>query len=88
MVEANIKIINELKCFLETVSSDPDIRKLVTTGVNDFSRQRKLPLKRIAGIIINMPKRSLSIELQEFFDSLGEGLKSCTKGAFSQQRSK
>lgn len=88
MVEANVKIIEELKVFLETVSSEPDIRKLVTESEKDFSRDRKLPLERIAGIIINMPKRSLSIEIQEFFDSLGNGLESCTKGAFSLQRSK
>ncbi|MEJ7682125.1 MAG: IS4 family transposase [Segetibacter sp.] len=74
--------------FLESVSSDPDIRKLVTENESDFSRERKLPLQRIAGIIINMPKRSLSIEIQEFFDGLGNGLESCTKGAFSLQRSK
>ncbi len=74
MVEANVKIIEELKFFLESVSSDADIRKLVTESEKDFSRERKLPLQRIAAIIINMPKRSLSIEIQEFFDSLGNGL--------------
>ncbi len=88
MVEANIKIIEELKFFLASISSDPELRKLVSESENDFSRDRKLPLQRIAGIIINMPKRSLSIELQEFFDSLGNGLQGCTKGAFSLQRSK
>ena len=88
MVEANVKIIEELKYFLETVSSDPGIRKLVTQGETDFSRERKLPLNRIAGIIVNLPKRSLSIEIQEFFDSLGKGLESSTKGAFSLQRTK
>ncbi len=88
MVEANVKIIEELKYFLETVSADPAIRKLVTQGEHDFSRERKLPLERIAGILINLPKRSLSIEIQEFFDSLEKGLGSCTKGAFSLQRSK
>jgi len=35
-----------------------------------------------------MPKRSLSIEIQEFFDSLGKDLESSTKGAFSLQRTK
>lgn len=88
MVEANIKIIRELKFFLDLVSSDPDIRKLVTQNESDFMRERKLPLKRIAGIILNMPKRSLSIEIQEFFDILDDSLGSCTKGAFSLQRSK
>lgn len=88
MVKANLEIIEELKNFLTLVSSDPEIRKLVTESKNDFSRERKLPLERIAGIIINMPKRSLSIEIQEFFEGLENGLESCTKGAFSLQRTK
>ena len=88
MVEANLKIIEELKYFLEVLSTDPEIRKLATNGENDFSRQRKLPMERIVGIILNMPKRSLSIEIQEFFESIGKGIKGCTKGAFSLQRSK
>ncbi len=60
MVEANVKIIEELKIFSETVPSGADIRKLVTESEKDFSRERKLPLERIAGIIINMPKRSFN----------------------------
>jgi hypothetical protein len=88
MVEANVKIIEELKFFLETVSSEPDIRKLVTESEHDFSRDRKLPFERIVGIIINMPKRSLSVEIHEFFDSLGKGMEECTKGAVSLQRGK
>lgn len=88
MVDANIKIIEELKFFLKAVSSDISIRRLITECESDFSRNRILPLERLAGIIINMPKRSLSVEIEEFFDSLGPGLKGCTKGAFSLQRSK
>lgn len=88
MVEANLKIIEELKIFLDTVSGDLDIRKLVTQSEVDFSRDRKLPMERIVGIIINMPKRSLSIEIREFFDSLEKGSEACTKGAFSLQRGK
>jgi hypothetical protein len=88
MVEANILIINELRYFLDTVSKDPEFRKLVAIGDSDFSRTRKLPLERVAGIILNMPKRSLCIEIQEFFDCLGNDLAGCTKGAFSLQRSK
>lgn len=87
MVEANLSIIEELKIFLEIVSYDPEIRELVTQKGSDFSRERKLTLKRVAGIIINMPKRSLSIELQEFFNTIGM-MEGCTKGAFSLQRGK
>lgn len=88
MVEANVKIIEELKYFLEVVSQEEQIRKFVTQTEVDFSRDRKLPMERIVGLIINLPKRSLSVEIQEFFDSLDEGLKPATKGAFSLQRTK
>jgi len=88
MVEANVSIIEELKYFLELVSKDPSARKSVTLSETDFTRERKLTLKRVVGIIINMPKRSLSIEIQEFFESLDKGLESSSKGAFSLQRTK
>jgi hypothetical protein len=88
MVKANLKIISELKMFLDDISKDESLRKLITNGEHDFSRNRKLPIDRVAGIIINMPKRSLSIEIQEFFDNLSKGAGCCTKGAFSLQRGK
>jgi Transposase DDE domain len=88
MVEANVKIIEELKYFLETVSTDPAIRKLVTLSENDFSRRRKLTFERLVAIIINLPKRSLSIEIQEFFAGFETGVVPSTKGAFSLQRTK
>ena len=88
MVEANLKIIEELKVFLDTVAKEPSIRKLCTQADGDFSRDRKLPMSRLVGLIINLPKRSLSIEIQEFFDSLEKDLEAGSKGAFSLQRTK
>ena len=88
MVEANIRIIEELKAFLELVSNDKFVRKLVTQTEKDFTRDRKLTLERVVAFIINMPKRSLCIEIQEFFADLDKGLEPCTKGAFSLQRTK
>lgn len=88
MVEANVRIIEELKYFLEAVSKEASLRILVTETEKDFTRDRKLPMERIVGLIINMPKRSLSIEIQEFFESLEKDLVHCTKGAFCSQRSK
>ncbi len=88
MVEANLAIIQELKFFLDEIAGDNELRKLIAKGKDDFSRDRKLPLKRLVGIIINLPKRSLSVEIHEFFDSLGKELEECTKGAFSLQRGK
>ena len=88
MVAANVKIIEELKYFLDTISTEEAIRELVCGQSTDFSRNRKLPLKRLVGLIINQPKRSLSVEIEAFFDHLNQGSKACTKGAFSLQRTK
>ena len=88
MVNANVKIIEELKSFLNAVIEDPEIKVLFTTYPSDFTRDRKLPLEKIVGILINLPKRSLSIELQSFFESLDQSDLLCTKGAFSLQRGK
>lgn len=54
----------------------------------DFSRQRSLSLVRIAVFLLHMAKRSLSIELEDFFDKLGEAGLCVTKSAFSQARYK
>jgi len=88
MVSTNVKIIESLKSFLDTVIEYPEIKALFTTSPSDFSRNRKLPLAKIIGMLINLPKRSLSIELQSFFESLGQQGSCCTKGAFSLQRPK
>ena len=88
MVEANVKIIEELKSFLDLVIEVPEIRDLFTTNSKNFIRDRKLPLKKIIGMLINLPKRSLSIELQSFFEALDQESLCCTKGAFSLQRVK
>lgn len=88
MVEANVKIIEELKMFIETATEEADIRQLFTTRTSDFSRDRKLPMKKVVALIINFLKRSLSIELREFFDFIEESGNSCTKGAFCLQRVK
>jgi|SRR5882672_5795634 len=88
MVNANVKIIEELQSFLNLVIEDPEIRTLFTTSPTDFSRDRKLPLTKLIGLLINLPKRSLSVELQSFFESVGQPALCCTKGAFSLQRTK
>ena len=88
MVEANIKIIEELKMVIDLFKTDVELRSLVTNGTGDFSRNRKLPFERVVSIILNMPKRSLSIEIHDFFNNIESDVKSCAKGAFSLQRSK
>ena len=87
MVEVNLKIITELKIVLEEVANNQEVKSLFISSSEAFSRDRKLTRKRLVGIIINMPKRSLSIELRDFFAILNEN-KPATTGAFSLQRGK
>lgn len=88
MVETNIKIIGELKEFLNIINSDPEIRELFTEKSSDFSRNRKLTINRTLLLILNMLKRSLAIEVREFFELIENGNITCTKSAFTIQRMK
>ena len=87
MVETNIKIIKELKDFLTVINSDSDLRKIFTNAPSDFSRNRVLPFDKTICLIINMLKRSLSVEINDYLEILGKDL-SCTKSAFCLQRDK
>jgi hypothetical protein len=87
MVEANIKIITELKLVLEEMTGNPAVRILFTSHETDFVRERKLGMKRLITLLINLPKRSLSIELKDFFDVI-EDSSPATKSAFFLQRTK
>ena len=53
-----------------------------------FTRERKLPLERLCYLLINLLKRSYSVELDNFFELLGEQETVCSKSAFCQQRNK
>ena len=88
MVEANIKIIEDLKEVLKVINSNSEVRKHFVTHVSDFTRKRKLTYDRTVFLILNMLKRSLSIEIQDFFESCISSTLSCTKSAFTIQRKK
>lgn len=83
MISTNVKIIEELRLFLGTVIHNREVRELFTTNPTDFSRDRKMPTSKVIGMLINLPKRSLSVELQSFFENLQEPSLGCTKSAFS-----
>lgn len=73
---------------MDMVCEQKELKNMLVHNPSDFSRNRKLGLRRVAGMILNMPKRSLSIELVEFFEALGAGASPASKGAFSLQRTK
>ncbi|MDF1516324.1 MAG: hypothetical protein P1P79_00125, partial [Lutibacter sp.] len=88
MIDANKKIIGELKAFLNVISSKPELKELFTGKPSDFSRNRKLTFDRTIFLILNMLKRSLAIEVREFFELIGNENISCSKAAFTIQRKK
>lgn len=88
MVEANIKIIQTLKEFLKMISTDSELKNCFVEKPTDFVRERKLTYERTIFLLINMLKRSISIELEDFFQTCISSTMSCTKSAFTLQRKK
>lgn len=86
MADSNIRIITELKNFLEETSQNQEKRHIYSFSPNDFTRNRKLDFKTLSLLLLHSLKRSLSIELEDFFGHIGKEV--CTKQAFSEQRSK
>jgi len=87
MREANLEIIKKLKEFLVQVKEDPSLRHHFTSR-EAFTKNRKLPLERMVYLIISLLKRSLSIELEDFFQSYYPGQACASKAALSKQRQK
>ncbi len=85
MTKTNVQIINQLKQFLEDAISK---KAKYCRRAEDFTRNRKLSFERVVGLLINIPRKSLSVELNELFKHLGLGICHCTKSAFSQARYK
>jgi hypothetical protein len=88
MVEANIKIIEDLKEVLSIINSNSEVKQLFTESEKDFTRDRKLTFNRTVLLIVNMLKRSLSIEVREFFENCIDEPINCTKAALTIQRKK
>ncbi len=87
MAESNLRIITDLKIFMQQICDDSTQRKKYAIGERAFCRQRILCFKTTVLLILNALKRSLSIEIYEFFDNLPQK-NNCSKQAFSKQRRK
>ena len=88
MVDTNLKIIGELKHFLDIISDTPALNEICFESKRDFTRKRKLDFHGTMCLIVNMLKRSLKIELQDFFEYGLCRKTKYTKMAFSLQRRK
>ena len=86
MVEANVRIISELKMFLERVAYHTEQRLSYVFSEKDFTRNRRLSFSTLVLLILNLPRRSLSIEISSFFSYIRQ--ESCSKAAFCMQRAK
>ena len=84
--EKNVYLFGLITLFIDNPCTKEKYRKNPT----NFTRDRKLPFKTIILILLNMPKRTLSLELHDFFAYLGKGSKNLlckvTSSAFSQRR--
>lgn len=85
MIVTNLQIIKELHFFLKEACST---KELYCSKPSDFSRPRKLSMKRVILMVLNLMKNSLAVEIDNFFELVSLGKESCTKSAFSQARKK
>ena len=87
MADSNVAIITELKTFLEQTAGSASERSCYVSSPQDFQRRRVLTFERLAVLIMSSLKRTLNLELLQFFEHFPSVL-SCTKQAFCEQRVK
>lgn len=88
MFEVNIKIIAELRAFLKSAESDSSFLDAMRLSERAFTRERKLSFERLALFICKLPKKTLSVELDQLFEHDLKLDHSCSVSAYSLQRKK
>jgi hypothetical protein len=86
-IKIGIKIISELKSFVSLIVHDDSLLDNFRKSPAAFTRNRKLPFERLILLIVKLCKKTLSIELEKFFEELGDP-NTCSVSAFTQQRVK
>jgi len=87
MLKANLKIISALKEFLITVADNTDYKSFFRNKETDFTRKRKLSFEKLVLLIVRLCKKTLSVEIETFFEEMNSGLQ-CSVAAYSLQRMK
>jgi hypothetical protein len=87
MYNVNVKIIEELKKFVRSVGENKVLLDKFRCFDGDFTRTRKLPLATLVLLITRLCKKTLSVEIEQFFEEMGVST-TCSVSAFSQQRHK
>lgn len=81
-MKTSSKILKNLEKFIDTCSKDSDYK----LNPNSFTRNRKMNFKHLVFFLLNLPKRSLTVELNEYFERILDTPNSLTKSAFSKKR--
>lgn len=87
MLTANLKIISALKEFLNTVADNSEHLSFFRNTETDFTRKRKLCFEKLVLLISQLCKKTLSVEIEMFFEEI-KTFQSCSVAAFSLQRRK
>jgi len=87
MFDVNVKILSDLKKFITIVAGDREILRNFCVSEQDFTRTRKLPFEKLVLLITRLCKKTLSIELEKFFEEMQCSM-NCSVSAFTQQRLK
>lgn len=88
MFEVNIKIIAELQAFLKSAESDSSLLNAMRLSEYAFTRKRKLSFNNLVLFICKLAKKTLSVELDQFFEHDLNLDRSCSVSAYSLQRKK
>ena len=67
MIDTNVKLIRELKEFVSLVACDSELLDYFRCSPNDFVRSRKLPFEKLVLLIAKLCKKTLSVEIENFF---------------------
>ena len=86
-MHSNLKIIEELRLFVQLVVQEPTVLAKFSLSPQSFTRTRKLPFDRLVLLIAKLCKKTLSVELEKFFEDLAVPV-CCSVSAFTQQRMK
>ena len=73
MFDVNVKLIGELKEFISEVSSNRELLNFFRYSTKDFVRNRKLPFDKLVLLIARLCKKTLSVEIADFFSALNTG---------------
>src|SRR3982750_4317372 len=77
MIDVNVKIIGELKRFVSLVANTPELLDKFRRSSTDFTRKRKLSFQNLVLLIAKLCKKTLSIELESFFEQSGAATSCC-----------